>query len=109
MAESTHLPTLIFDEIDTGISGETAKQVGIIMKNLGLQHQVIAVTHLPQIAAVAQTHLYVYKKMNNQQQLITSVKVLEGDERINELATMLSGNKPSQQAVDTAKELVMNN
>ena len=65
MAESIDLPTLIFDEIDSGISGEAAKQVGIIMKQLSASRQVICITHQPQIAGKADAHFFVYKEIKN--------------------------------------------
>lgn len=99
------LPTLIFDEIDTGISGEAAKQVGIIMKELSLRHQMIAITHQPQIAAKADAHYHVHKR-ELKNQVSTSVKLLDRDERVNTIARMLSGEKPSAAAVQNAIELI---
>ncbi|HEX5026303.1 MAG TPA: DNA repair protein RecN, partial [Agriterribacter sp.] len=85
VAISVQLPTLIFDEIDTGISGEAARQVGIIMKTLGQSHQVIAITHQPQIAAKADAHFFVYKK-EKEQKINTRIKLLSAEERIQTIA-----------------------
>ena len=76
VAKSVQLPVLIFDEIDTGISGEAARQVGIIMKELSSAHQVISITHQPQIAAKAETHFFVYKEIKNDK-IITSIRPSE--------------------------------
>ncbi len=105
VAASVKLPTLIFDEIDTGISGEAAKQVGIIMKDLGKSHQVISITHQPQIAAKADTHLFVYKKQSGNT-INTHIKTLSEKERIDAIAQMLGGEKPSVSALENAKEMM---
>lgn len=105
VAKKLQLPTLIFDEIDTGISGEAAKQVGIIMKDLSTGHQIISITHQPQIAAKADAHYFVYKSTRNDK-IITSIKLLSGDERISTIAQMLSGEKPTAAALANAKEMV---
>ena len=107
VAKSVQLPTLIFDEIDSGISGEAAKQVGIIIKELSSAHQVIAITHQPQIAAKANTHFFVYKEIK-EDKIITAIKVLNQDERITAIATMLSGKKPTAAAFENAKEMIAN-
>lgn len=107
VAKSVQLPTLIFDEIDSGISGEAAKQVGIIIRELSEGHQVIAITHQPQIAAKANTHFFVYKEVKKDK-IITSVKVLDRDERITAIATMLSGEKPTAAAFENAREMIVN-
>jgi len=107
VAKKLQLPTLIFDEIDTGISGEAAKQVGNIMKELSNGHQLIAITHQPQIAARATAHYFVYKAIK-QDKIITSVKLLNNDERITTIAQMLSGEKPTAAALQNAKEMVGN-
>jgi len=105
VAASVKLPTLIFDEIDTGISGEAAKQVAIIMKDLGRSHQVISITHQPQIAAKADTHLFVYKKQTGAA-IHTHIKILSKNERIEAIAQMLGGEKPTASAVENAKEMM---
>ena len=107
VAKSVQLPTLIFDEIDSGISGEAAKQVGIILKDLAEAHQVISITHQPQIAAKAQTHFFVYKEIKDDK-IITAIKILNQDERITAIATMLSGKKPTAAAFENAREMMGN-
>ncbi len=106
VAGNTDLPTLIFDEIDTGISGETAIQVGNIMKQLSGRHQLISITHLPQIAGKADQHLYIYKKENASGHIHTFIKKLTKEERIDVLAEMLSGKGSSAQAKEMVKELM---
>lgn len=107
VAKSIQLPTLIFDEIDSGISGEAAKQVGIIMKELSGGHQVISITHQPQIASKAETHFFVYKEIKNNK-IITAIKELNADERITTIATMLSGERPTAAAFENAREMIGN-
>ncbi len=107
VAKKLELPTLIFDEIDTGISGEAAKQVGIIMKDLSVAHQLIAITHQPQIAARATAHYFVYKEIRNDK-IVTSIRLLSNDERITAIAKMLSGEKPTAAAMENAREMVAN-
>jgi len=106
VAESVELPTLIFDEIDTGISGEAAKQVGIIMKELSDKIQVIAITHQPQIAARAAHHLYVFKQPQADASIQTGVRSLAKDERVRTIAQMLGGEKPSSAALQSAREMI---
>lgn len=106
VAESIDLPTLIFDEIDTGISGEAARQVGIILKNLAKKRQVICITHQPQIAGKADAHYFVYKDGKGQQ-IKTNIRVLTQEERITAIAQMLSGEKPTAAALENAREMVM--
>lgn len=105
VAKRIQLPTLIFDEIDSGISGEAARQVGIIIKQLSASHQVIAITHQPQIAAKANTHFFVYKEIK-EDKIATAIKILDQDERITAIATMLSGKKPTAAAFENAKEMM---
>ena len=105
VAASVQLPTLIFDEIDTGISGEAARQVGIIMKDLGRSHQVIAITHQPQIAAKADAHFFVYKKEKDER-INTCIKLLSAKERVDTIAQMLSGEKPTASALENAREMM---
>ncbi|MGN6531670.1 MAG: DNA repair protein RecN [Ginsengibacter sp.] len=107
VAKSVQLPTLIFDEIDSGISGEAARQVGIIIKELSQAHQIISITHQPQIAAKANTHFFVYKEIK-EDKIITAIKVLNADERITAIATMLSGKKPTAAAFENAREMIGN-
>ncbi|MEO7802295.1 MAG: DNA repair protein RecN [Ginsengibacter sp.] len=105
VAKSIQLPTLIFDEIDSGISGEAARQVGIIMKELSGEHQIISITHQPQIAALANAHFFVYKTSKSGK-VNTAVKLLTGNDRINAIAIMLSGDKPTAAAFENAKEMI---
>jgi DNA repair protein RecN (Recombination protein N) len=107
VAKKMQLPTLIFDEIDTGISGEAAKQVGNIMKELSTNHQLIAITHQPQIAAKANAHYFVYKAIK-EDKIVTSIRLLNTDERITAIAQMLSGEKPTAAALQNAREMVGN-
>lgn len=107
VAQSIDLPTLIFDEIDTGISGEAARQVGIIMKELAAKRQVISITHQPQIAGKADAHFFVYKEIVNDA-VKTNIRRLTTEERIITIAKMLSGEKPTAAAIENAREMVMN-
>ncbi len=105
IAMHTSLPTIIFDEIDTGISGEIALKVGYIMEKLSKDMQVIAITHLPQIAARGKTHFTVYKKEDTDMAR-THIRQLDDQERVMELARILSGNNPGESAMLNAKELM---
>jgi DNA repair protein RecN (Recombination protein N) len=105
VAQKMNLPTLIFDEIDTGISGEAAKQVGTIMYQLAQGRQVICITHQPQIAAKAQQHLYVYKQAAANGAITTNIKLLNTDESIKAIAQMLGGENPSEAALASAREM----
>ncbi len=105
VASAIPLPTLIFDEIDAGVSGEVALKMGKILRNLSNQHQIVCITHSPQIAAKADTHYYAYKK-DISGRTITKVKALDKTERIRAIATMLSTNPPSDSAIENAKELL---
>ncbi len=105
VAKKLQLPTLIFDEVDTGISGEAARQVGILMKELSAAHQVMAITHQPQIAARATAHYFVYKNSVNNK-ISTSVRLLEKKERINVIAQMIGGEQPGETALQNAREMV---
>jgi len=105
LAKNIALPTLIFDEIDTGVSGETAQKVGNILLKLSKQHQLIAITHLPQIAAKGAHHLFVYKSSGDDA-THTHIKLLEGAARIEEIAKMLSGERPGTAALQNARDLM---
>lgn len=107
VAQSVDLPTMIFDEIDTGISGEAARQVGIIMKDLASRRQVICITHQPQIAGKADAHYFVYKEIVKDQ-VKTNIRQLTTEERITSIAKMLSGEKPTAAAMENAREMLMN-
>lgn len=105
ITDSMYLPTIIFDEIDTGISGETASKVGLMMQTLADNHQVVAITHLPQIAARGRHHYLVYKQTTDNQ-TYTHIKKLNTQEREQMLATMMSGENRTETAVATARELL---
>ena len=106
VAEYIDLPTMIFDEIDTGISGEAAKQVGLIMQQMAVKRQIICITHQPQIAGKANAHYFVYKE-NKNEQIKTNIKILNNEERITAIAQMLSGEKPTAAALENAKEMIL--
>ncbi|EAZ81226.2 DNA repair protein RecN [Algoriphagus machipongonensis] len=105
MADKMALPTLIFDEIDSGISGEVALQMVRMMKKISEQHQVICITHLPQVAGQGDLHYFVYKD-NSSKKTISKIKELNEEERILELAKMIGGASPSNSALESAKELL---
>ena len=105
VAERIDLPTMIFDEIDSGISGEAAKQVGSIMKGLATSRQIICITHQPQIAGKADAHFFVYKALKGEA-VQTNIKLLTQEERITAIAKMLSGEQPSAAAIESAKEMI---
>ncbi len=105
VAQSINLPTMIFDEIDTGISGEAARQVGIILRELAAKRQVICITHQPQIAGKADAHFFVYKEVVKDH-VKTNIRLLETEERITAIARMLGGEKPTAAAMENAREMV---
>jgi DNA repair protein RecN (Recombination protein N) len=105
VAQNTALPTIIFDEIDTGVSGEVANKVGQIMEKLSDNLQVITITHLPQIASKGSSHYFVYKD-DEGATTYTRIKQLDEKERILEIAKMLSGDKPGESALQNARELL---
>lgn len=105
VADKTNLPSLVFDEIDTGISGGVAQRMGHILAHLGSEHQVIVITHSPQVAARGNKHLFVYKE-TNAKETHTYIQELDQDGRVVEIAKMLSGDPPSQSALLNAKELM---
>jgi DNA repair protein RecN (Recombination protein N) len=107
MADKMALPTLIFDEIDSGISGEVALQMVRMMQVIAQNHQVICITHLPQVAAKGAVHFFVYKD-HSAEKTISKVKQLTEEERVHELAKMIAGANPSPAAQASAKELLMN-
>src|SRR5258706_727663 len=104
-AKQMKLPLMIFDEIDSGVSGDVALKVGNAMKELALNHQVIAITHLPQIACRADVHFIVTKEQVNHK-AVTSLAQLSEEDHILEIAKMIAGGKPSQAAIQNAKELI---
>jgi DNA repair protein RecN (Recombination protein N) len=104
-ASHAALPTLIFDEIDSGISGEVADKVGKQMEQLAAHHQVIAITHLPQIASKGDCHFFVYKD-DSGKKTVTRIKKLSEKQRVEEIAKMLVGEKITDSALSSAKELL---
>jgi DNA repair protein RecN (Recombination protein N) len=105
LAESVSLPVLVFDEIDSGISGRVGRQVGITMKKLAKKHQIIAITHLPQIASLADLHINVVK-IEQKDKTVISAKKLNEKEIVNEIAKMLSGSNITDTSIKSAKELI---
>ncbi len=107
IAQLTALPTIIFDEIDTGVSGDVADKVGIIMDQMAAKMQVITITHLPQIASKGESHLFVYKEDKNNK-TYSNIRHLTPAERVQEIAKMLSTGNPTEAAISNAKELLRN-
>ena len=107
VAGAIPLPTIIFDEIDAGVSGDVALRMGQILEKLAKGHQVVVITHSPQVAAKAHTHYFIYKK-DEATHTATKVKKLSQEERIKSIAVMLSQNPPSDAALLNAKELISN-
>jgi DNA repair protein RecN (Recombination protein N) len=105
MAEKKQLPTIIFDEIDTGVSGDVAEKIGSILLKMGASLQVITITHLPQMASKGSHHLFVYKN-DNEEQTVSHIRQLNKDERITEIAKMLSTSNPTQSALKNARDLL---
>ncbi|MBK8880698.1 MAG: DNA repair protein RecN [Haliscomenobacter sp.] len=105
VASSIPLPTLIFDEIDSGISGDVALKMGNILRKLSNEHQVVTITHSPQIASKADRHFFVYKQIRDDRTL-TKVKALDEEDRVLAIATMLSQSPPSDSAMENARELL---
>jgi|688.fasta_scaffold26380_6 DNA repair protein RecN (Recombination protein N) len=105
MADKMHLPTLIFDEVDTGVSGAIAHKVALILERLANSHQIIAITHLPQIASKGKTHFWVYKDQSKES-TTSNIKMLNGKERVEEIAKMISGSEVTETSLNAAKELL---
>ncbi|HRH37103.1 MAG TPA: DNA repair protein RecN, partial [Flavobacteriales bacterium] len=104
-AGSRDLPVIVFDEIDTGVSGEVADRVGSLLAAMGKERQVIAITHLPQIASKAKHHLQV-SKTTDADSVVTHIEALDANARVEAIARMLSGKKTTQAAVENARELL---
>ena len=104
-AESSYIPTLIFDEIDTGVSGEVASKLGDIMQKMGENLQIISITHLPQIASKAKSHFFVYKD-ESEQKTRSCIRQLSHDERVTEIAKMLSNDKITPEAIRAAEVIL---
>ena len=107
LAKSDKLPLLIFDEIDTGVSGRIAQKVGAALKELASFHQIISITHLPQIAGLADHHFIVEKKSKDDR-VTSSIKRLNNDDRVKEVAKLLSGEKITAASLESAKQLIIN-
>jgi DNA repair protein RecN (Recombination protein N) len=105
LAEKMQLATMIFDEIDTGVSGEVASKMGNILRSMAKNHQLIVITHSPQIASKGDIHYYVYK-IDEKDRTISHMRILKPEERLQEIAKMLSGENPGKAAIDNAKELL---
>lgn len=105
VASAIPLPTLIFDEIDSGISGDVALRMGNILRRLSNHHQVVTITHSPQVASKADVHYFVYKN-DRGDRTVTNVRLLDREERIRSIATMLSQNPPSEAAIENARQLI---
>jgi DNA repair protein RecN (Recombination protein N) len=105
MAEKSAMPTLVLDEIDNGVSGEIAMKLGALMKTMSANHQLITISHLPQIAAKGDAHYFVYKD-NSADKTISNIKKLASEERVEEIAKMIGGSKPSRVALENAQELL---
>lgn len=107
LAKSDKLPLLIFDEIDTGVSGRIAQKVGAALKDLASFHQIISITHLPQIAGMADNHFAVEKKQVDNR-AVSYITKLSDNERINEVAKLISGEELSKASIESAKQLILN-
>lgn len=104
-AENAYIPTLIFDEIDTGVSGEVASKLGDIMQKMGENLQIVSITHLPQIASKAKNHFFVYKD-ESEQKTRSCIRQLSHDERVTEIAKMLSNDKITPEAIKAAEVIL---
>ena len=109
MANFTGMPTMIFDEIDTGVSGSIAHKMGELIGKMGERMQIIAITHLPKIASKRGTHLLVQKEFDRHNNAATRIRRIEGDERVKEVARMLSGSELTNAALENARELLKEN
>jgi DNA repair protein RecN (Recombination protein N) len=108
IAKKRAMPTLILDEIDTGVSGEIAIQMGAMLTQMSQGHQIIAITHLPQIAAAGQNHWFVYKNHSGEK-TISALKKLEGEERVEEIAKMIGGQKGYMDLKENVRKLIVEN
>ncbi|TDE16389.1 DNA repair protein RecN [Dyadobacter psychrotolerans] len=108
LADKRKLPTIIFDEIDTGVSGEIAKKMARMMHNMSSNHQIIAITHLHQIASSGNAHYFVYKD-HSSERTVSKIKKLSSDERVMEIAQMIGGHNPSESVIHNAREMILNN
>ncbi|SKB52361.1 DNA repair protein RecN [Dyadobacter psychrophilus] len=106
LADKRKLPTIIFDEIDTGVSGEIARKMGKMMLNMAHNHQIIAITHLHQIASSGNAHYFVYKD-HSSDKTVSKIKKLTVDERVQEIAQMIGGHNPSETVLVNAREMIL--
>ncbi|MBQ8824999.1 MAG: DNA repair protein RecN [Ruminococcus sp.] len=104
IANQDNIPTMIFDEIDTGVSGRAAQKIGFKLKEVSATNQVICITHLSQIAVMANQHLLIEKKVNENDRTATNVTLLSFEERVNEIARIMSGDNPSELMLQSARE-----
>ncbi len=105
LADKSAMPTIIFDEIDTGVSGEIALQMVNMMKQMAKNHQVVSISHLPQFAAGGDAHYFVYKDHSSDKS-VSKIKKLQEEERVLAIAQMIGGEKPGASAMQSAKELL---
>ena len=105
VASSIPLPTLVFDEIDAGISGDVALKMGNILRRLSDEHQVVIITHSPQVASKADRHFFIYKEFR-EDRTVTCVRELNREDQVREIAIMLSQNPPSDAALENARDLL---
>ena len=106
MAQHMQMPTIIFDEIDTGVSGSVADRMGQMIVDMGNTMQVIAITHLPQVASKGDAHFLVYKEFGDDRTASSKIKMIEGEDRAREIARMLSGQELTQEALANARVLL---
>jgi DNA repair protein RecN (Recombination protein N) len=106
LADKRKLPTIVFDEIDTGVSGEIAKKMGKMMRKMAENHQIIAITHLHQIASSGNEHYFVYKD-HSSEKTVSKIKKLSVEERVLEIAQMIGGNNPSESVLINAREMIL--
>ena len=105
LADKRKLPTIVFDEIDTGVSGEIAIKMGNMMRQMAKNHQIIAITHLHQIAAQGSAHYFVYKD-HSSDKTVSRIRRLGFEERVGEIAQMIGGSRPSETVVSNAREIL---
>jgi DNA repair protein RecN (Recombination protein N) len=106
LSKKQQLPTVIFDEIDSGVSGEVAQRIGALLQNMGANMQLLAITHLPQVAGKGKDHLKVIKRSTDSGKTITELIYLTGEERVEEVARLMSGTQINDAALENAKNLM---
>ena len=105
ISEERNMPTILFDEIDSGVSGDVADKIGVLLKSMGQKSQLIVISHLPQVASKAESHIVVEKKQG-EEHTQTYVRDLNQEERVYEVARLMSGEDVSKAALATAKSLM---